>query len=220
MSGLESAIREFFSRFSVFKRPDTIDSAIRFGEFLATRSAFVSQKKLFEYVKTRMGLSYPRHFRDDNFIESLNIAKWHVYAAAMSDLAIWMAAQVYNRTGDGDETGEIARYWYSQVLHDRFDATIAEALPRIESDFASRVELTDWDFKGKGDHAFALSPKELVRWAPISDELKRYDVEIVENSIRFAWVAIRTDFNTAYDHDSFIADWRGNYAPEKNIVSR
>ena len=212
MSELESAIREFFSRFSVFKRPEPIDSAARFGEFMATRSAFVSQKKLYEYVKTRMGLSYPRHFRDDVFIESLNIAKWHVYAAAMSDLAVWMTAQTYGRTGDADECAKIARYWYARALEDRFDSTIAEALPRIEADFGNRVELTDWAVRGRKDYAFTLSPKELVRWAPISDELKQYDVEIVENSIRFAWVQIRTDFNAVYDHEAFIADWRQNYA--------
>ncbi|MEM7464964.1 MAG: hypothetical protein AAF362_20020, partial [Pseudomonadota bacterium] len=102
MSALKLTIQDFFERFSVFKKVQPIDSVDRFQEFLATRAAFVGQKKLYEYIKTRMGMKYPKVFQDDIFIESLNIAKWHVYAACMSDLGVWMSAQVYAKTGDRD----------------------------------------------------------------------------------------------------------------------
>ena len=208
MSGLKQAIAEFAARFSVFKRPDPIGSSAAFGDFLATRAAFVSQKKLYEYVKTRMGISYPKHFRDDDFIASLNIAKWHVYAAAMSDLAVWMAGQSYLRTGDADESAALARYWYDRVIDERFDKTVRHELPAIKKRFADRIALIDWAVMSKSDNAFTLSPKELVRWAPIAEKLKKHDSDIVENSIRFAWVQIRSDFNDVFDHESFIVDWR------------
>ena len=82
---------------SPWKRLEPVDSSKAFGEFLAARAAFVSQKTLFGYVKTRMGMKYPKMFQDEIFIESLNISKWQVYAACLSDLAIFMAAQVYAR---------------------------------------------------------------------------------------------------------------------------
>lgn len=210
--GWQPALREFFARFSVFKRTEPIASAAQFGDFLATRAAFVSQKKLYEYVKTRMGISYPRHFQDADFIVSLDIAKWHVYAAALSDLAIWMAGQAYKHTLDSEEAAAIARYWHDRTVEERFDATIAGGIEQIRQAFANRVALADWEVMSQRDHAFTLSPKELVRWAPIADRLKQYDVEVVENSIRFSWVAIRQDFNHTYNHAAFIADWRENYA--------
>ncbi len=69
------------------------NSAAGYADFLDSRAAFVSQKKLYEYVKQRMGMSFPVHFADDQFIASLNIAKLRVYAACLSDLALWMAAR-------------------------------------------------------------------------------------------------------------------------------
>lgn len=213
MSALKLTIQDFFERFSVFKKVQPIDSVDRFQEFLATRAAFVGQKKLYEYIKTRMGMKYPKVFQDDIFIESLNIAKWHVYAACMSDLGVWMSAQVYAKTGDRDETIAIAKHSFSKTLYDRFEADVLEQhAEEILKKFGDRLALTDWNVKSEDDSAFSLSPKELVRWAPIAPELKKYDVEVVENSIRFSWVSKRQEFREAYNHEAFIADWRANYA--------
>lgn len=212
MSALKTTIRDFFERFSVFKKAQPVVSTESFQDFLATRAAFVSQKKLYEYIKTRMGMKYPEAFQNDIFIESLNIAKWHVYAACMSDLAVWMCAQVYKHTGDREETVSIAKYVFSKTLHDRFDREVVEKHEKeILEEFGNRLALTDWNAKGADDSAFTLSPKELVRWAPIAPELKKYDVEIVENSIRFAWVAKRQEFLEVYNHEAFIADWRAQF---------
>lgn len=213
MNDWKSSVAAFFERFSVFKRSEPIDSSAKFGDFLATRAAFVGQKKLYEYVKTRMGITYPRHFRDEIFIESLNIAKWQVYAACLSDLAIWMAAQVYSRTGDVEETRQIAQYWFDRTIDDRFEkGALSDGPQAAKDEFGNRLALIDWNSCSKTDYAFSQSPKKLVHWAPIAPELKKYDVEVVENSIRFAWVAIRQDFNDVYDHEAFLADWHENLA--------
>lgn len=211
MSALKSTIQEFFERFSVFKKAQPIDSTKSFQDFLATRAAFVSQKKLYEYIKTRMGMKYPKEFQDDIFIESLNIAKWHVYAACMSDLAVWMCAQVFKRTGNRDETVSIAKYVFAETLYSRFEPEVVDKHAKeILEEFGNRLALIDWNAKAEDDSAFTLSPKELVRWAPIAPKLKKYDVEIVENSIRYAWVAKRQEFQEVYNHDAFIADWRAH----------
>ena len=44
------------------------------------------------------------------------------------------------------------------------------------------------------DAAFTESPAGLVRWAPVMDELKELDEEIVRNSIRFRWQEVRREF--------------------------
>jgi hypothetical protein len=56
------------------------------------------------------------------------------------------------------------------------------------------VARTDWLAVGKNEAAFAESPVGLVRWAPVMDELKELDEEIVRNSVRFRWQEIRSDF--------------------------
>ena len=57
-----------------------------------------------------------------------------------------------------------------------------------------RVARTDWLAVGDQEAAFTESPTALVRWAPIIDELKQLDEDIVRNSVRFRWQEVRRDF--------------------------
>ena len=70
-----------------------ISTIAQLCDFIATRAAFVSQKKLYGYVQTRMGMDYAKNFQDEVFLASLNIAKMHVFAACLSDLAIYAVAE-------------------------------------------------------------------------------------------------------------------------------
>lgn len=201
-------LQEFLARLSVFKKAPPIDSVPAFEEFLATRAAFISQKKLYEYVKQRMGISYPKMFEDKTFIESLNIAKWHVYAACLSDLAIWMGAQIHTHTGDRDETVALTCRAFANAVTKWIDSTqFSGEIDELIGRFADRAALVDWAAMAQGEKAFSTSPGELVRWAPIADRLKDYDTEVVVNSLRFAWLGIREQFRGAIDPHAVIADW-------------
>jgi hypothetical protein len=69
-----------------------------------------------------------------------------------------------------------------------------------------RVARTDWLAVGNDEAAFTESPAGLVRWAPVMDELKELDEEIVLNSVRFRWQEVRRDF--ARDLDTPRRCWR------------
>lgn len=186
-----------------------VDSLEAYEEFLATRSAFVSQKKLFEYVKTRMGMSYPKMFEDAPFIASLNIAKWHVFGACMSDLSIWMGAQLHARGAAAEEVAEMSRHVFGQAARGRIPRSeFTGEIDALVQSFDNRVALADWSALSEGENAFRLSPEALVHWAPIADELKKYDVEIVMNSLRFAWLAIREEFRRKLNAEAVLEDWR------------
>src|SRR3546814_11390174 len=51
----------------------------------------MAQKTLYGYLKTRMGTRYPRLFEDDVLIASVDLAKLHIYAACLADLALFAA---------------------------------------------------------------------------------------------------------------------------------
>src|SRR5690606_38462455 len=74
--------------------------------------------------------------------------------------------------------------------------------------FTQRIEATLWENVAVGGRAFTESPKALVKWAPIADELKMRDREIVENSIRFAWNEGNQDFRARLDAGAAATDWR------------
>ncbi len=201
-------LRQFASRLTVRRDTAPIDSVEALYGFVSTRAAFVAQKKLYGYLKARMGTRYPSMFEDEAFVASVNIAKMHVFAAALSDLAVHAVARV----GAGSALDDAGRHGLAQrcfragladnAAEMRDEATLAAWLTA----FDARLEGVQWANLVAGGDAFSESPRALLHWAPIADRLKRYDAEIVENSIRFAWIEIRRDLARRLDARAVAAD--------------
>jgi hypothetical protein len=172
---------------------DTFDALARFAH---TRAAFVAQKKLYGYLKARMGTRYPTMFEDDVFVASINIAKWHVFAACLSDITVHAVARVVAAGGLSPEEGrELATRCYEAGLAANGDGVPEEAMPDAwRAAFATRLARVHWDNLAAGGDAITECPAALYHWAPIDDRLKRHDQEIVENSIRFAWAEFTREF--------------------------
>ncbi|MCV0397039.1 MAG: hypothetical protein K5872_08465 [Rhizobiaceae bacterium] len=212
MTNLSEAVawlRDLASRISVRGERQPIADFAALCYFVRTRSALVTQKKLYGYLKERMGLSYPRVFEDDEMVASINIAKMHVFAAGLSDLTIHSIGQI-SRTGglDPEMRVSMACDCYRRGIEEfRDQAPDDGAVEGWLADFERRVNDTHWENLAAGASPFTASPKALVRWAPIADEHKKYDVEIVENSIRFAWNEVRQDLRARLDGPSVAADY-------------
>jgi len=183
-----------------------IDSVAALEDFVGSRSAYVAQKTLYGYVKTRMGTRYVAMFNDEKIIASLNIAKVHVFAACLSDLTIYAVAAALPGAG-AEDCAALARRCYAAALRDNTGAAPAEFSGQAAADeFARRLAETDW-YRARQPENFTRSPRALMQWAPIADKLKRFDNEIVENSVKFAWPAIREQFAKRIDADAVGADW-------------
>ena len=167
-----------------------ISSISSLNEFIETRAAHVAQTSLYGYLKNRMGTRYPEHFQDDAFVVSINQAKWRVYAACLSDLTIFSTG--YCLDGSKEDAEGLARHLFAQALNNSFtDDDAVEARPDAEAAFNTRLGFVDWSLAGKGETAFSQSPIDLVKWAPVTEEFKQQDSEIVMNSIRFRWREVR-----------------------------
>jgi hypothetical protein len=202
-------LREFAARFSARRNEGPIDTVDKLCDFAATRAAFVSQKKLYGYLKTRMGTRYQSMFEDDLFIESVNIAKMHVFAASLSDLTVFCVAKASLGHLEIGETEAFARRCFRAGIE--ANASHARDAADIEgwhADFERRLQGVHWGSAGASGEVFDESQAALLRWAPIAPELKRFDGEIVRNSIRFAWNEVRIDFRTRLEAESVSRDWR------------
>jgi len=175
---------------------EPIDTPEALGRFLDKRASFVAQTALYGYLRTRAGMRYPELFDDDPFVEAINIAKWHVWLDCLSDIAIYAGGRLARHAPR--EMPRIARVMVAVV-----DGVLAQAGTPAEAggEFAAhadrvrnRVARTDWLAVGDDEAAFTESPAGLVRWAPVMDELKELDEEIVRNSVRFRWQEVRRDF--------------------------
>jgi hypothetical protein len=186
-----------------------IDSVAKLQEFIATRSAYIAQKTLYGYVKTRMGAHYPAMFEDKNIIASLNIAKVQMFVACLSDLTVYAVATALqeNDTAKGAHVA-LARHCYVDSLRrNTEDAPEQFSAQDCIEEFEQRLALTDWLDLGRQLEAFSYSPRALVRWAPIEEKLKRLDREVIENSVKFGWRDIRDQFRRRLDAAAVAADW-------------
>ena len=209
MENFKWFLTAFKNAFSSFKKADPLDRISRYEEFMGTRSAFIAQKSLYGYLKTRMGMKYPKMFDDEEFVTSINIAKWNIYAACLSDLAVFMTAQTLLNSGDRDEALDMARKLHKNCVYQRFDVdNFTGEKSELINEFANRLAFVDWVGACKFDGAFGTSPLALLKWSPIAENLKKFDAPLVHNSIKFSWQAKRKEFHSLYRHDAFIADWR------------
>jgi len=198
--------RLFASAFNFKRHIGTIDTFEKIEDFAITRSAFIAQKTLFGYVKTRMGTRYPDMFKDDVLIRSINIAKMHVYAACLSDLTIWTVAVAYTHIDMPDsQRVQISESVFRNGLELNLDTSVSEfSVEDACRTFRTRLQTVDWHGAALTRDNFTESPPAVVKWAPIADSLKKYDVEYVENSVKFAWNNIRRQFIKRLSTDALV----------------
>ena len=78
-----------FSLFKVFLPKKKIKNIDDLQNFIQKKSAWISQVTLYSYLKTRMGTRYVLHFDNDEFMGSVNLAKWNIYSIALQDLTFF-----------------------------------------------------------------------------------------------------------------------------------
>jgi hypothetical protein len=179
--------------------------------FLATRASHVAQTSLYGYLRTRAGMRYPELFDDDGFVLSINIAKWQIWLACLSDLAVF-AGGLMARDLPAELTGVGAtvRGVVAEILAET--GKPEDSGPDFEDSARAvleRIEACDWSAITDDAAAFVESPPALVRWAPIVDELKEIDEPIVLNSVRFRWQEVRRDLRHTLDAAAVLRDASG-----------
>ena len=189
---------------SRFRRPAPVGDAAALADFVARHSAHAAQSALYGYIKTRAGFEYFRLFEDEDFLRSVNIAKWNIFAACAGDLAVFCGAHLHCRLSAPPEK-------VAATVEDALSQVFAEnaAPPDAGPDYARlmeaemiRVKNTPWESATDDESCFARSPDALVHWAPIEDSLKSRDAEIVRNSLSFRWKEVRDKFRRQADPDA------------------
>lgn len=197
------AIREHFG--STRRRTEPITDGDALAVFLETRASFMAQSSLYGYLRTRAGMRYPELFDDDPFVEAINIAKWNVWLACLSDLAVY-AGGLLARHGDAGTAGAVVTRLVERVLDKTgVPAEAGADYPLEVARLRGRLAGCDWAAVTDDEAPFSHSPDALVRWAPVIDELKALDAGIVRNSVRFRWQEVRRDLRRSLDAAAVLA---------------
>ena len=181
-----------FSLFKAFIPKKKIKNLDELEYFIQTKSAWVTQVTLYNYLKTRMGTKYVLHFDNDVFMASLNLAKWNIYSVALQDLTFFTFSYLkvnYNYQ-DIDQAKEI----FFKILDDEISNKMPlDIIDEAKKKFSDRLQNLNWEIYYK-DLPFNPSALSLYKWAPIADELKSLDRKIVLNSMILKWDIIKKEF--------------------------
>ena len=160
--------------------------------FIQTKSAWVSQVTLYNYLKTRMGTKWVLHFDDEVFLASINKAKWNIYSISLQDLTFYSLSylSVFFNYQDMDKANII----YDEILtKEKKNGMPEEIILQAKAKFTERLEKIDWNAYYKS-WPFNESALTLYKWAPVAEELKTLDRKIVLNSMILKWDNIKDEF--------------------------
>ena len=182
----------FFSLFKAFIPKSKIKNLDELEEFIQTKSAWVSQVTLYSYLKTRMGTRYVLHFDNDEFMKSVNEAKWNIYAVALQDLTFFTFS--YLKTNFNFEDTNNSKEIFLKILDNETTNNMPlDIIDKTKKVFDERLQSINWN-KYCNDIPFNQSALSLYEWAPIAEELKSLDRKIVLNSVILKWDIVKKEF--------------------------
>ncbi len=182
----------FFSLFKAFIPKSKIKNLDQLEEFIQTKSAWVSQVTLYSYLKTRMGTRYVLHFDNDEFMKSVNEAKWSIYAVALQDLTFFTFSYLKNNFNFKD-TGKSKEIFLKILDNETTNNMPLDIIDKTKKVFDERLQSINWN-EYSNDIPFNQSALSLYEWAPIAEELKSLDRKIVLNSVILKWDIIKKEF--------------------------
>ena len=181
-----------FAMFKAFIPKKKIKNLDELETFIQTKSAWVTQVTLYNYLKTRMGTRYILHFENDKFMGSVNLAKWNIYSVALQDLTFFTFS--YLKANLNYQGTDKAKEIFNKILDDEISNKIPmDIVDEARNNFDERFQSINWDIY-YSDLPFNPSALSLYKWAPIADELKNLDRKIVLNSMILKWDVIKQEF--------------------------
>ena len=153
-------------------------------KFIQQRSAHVTQNTLYGYLKTRMGHKFTVMVQDDIFSKSINIAKWNIYMVAIADCTFYTFSYLINEKNLKEN--DCKEIYLDIIKKEKTNGLNDEIYQKAKQEFLNRYEKIDFN-KYYLENPFKESCLALYNWAPIADELKTLDKEIVLNSMILKW---------------------------------
>ena len=179
-------IKRIFSKYRQIKTLDQIKN------FIQEQSAQVSQMTLYGYLKTRMGAKHVLMFEDKDFLNSINIAKWHIYSASLIDCTFFCFSFLYKEK-NFSKTEEANKIFFEILNDEKVNGMNSDAYENATKEFNSRYQKINWTNYFESS-PFEYSSNSLYIWSPIADELKKLDKKIVLNSMLLKWNNVQIDF--------------------------
>jgi len=161
-------------------------------EFVHRNASFVSQVTLLTYIKARAGTQYPKLFENTEYLKSIEIARSHLYTACVADLVFY----VINEHCLNDIKRKHIQFILSNLIDEvfsfaKYDENIFKEFDKMKKQCEEHLKALESD--AINHKLFKISSDTFFRWAPMAEEFKKEDEEIMRNSIHFRWIEVRRE---------------------------
>lgn len=188
-----------------WRAPPSLDTQADLAVFCAEQSAYMAQTNLYGYLRTRAGLQHFNLFNDKKFTALLRPARTKLVLICLEDLTLYAVAAIVDKGADKEQAEKLANMTFSQAVDEVADDSLPSAAYQTARDaFAAQLPHIEWAAR-LSPTAFEKSTAALIELAPIVDELKNYDTEIVSNSMRFKWMGVRAELARRLDAPRLLA---------------
>ena len=177
-----------------------INSKEDLKNFIQERSAHVTQTTLYGYIKTRIGTRYAMMFEDEVFLKSINLAKWNIYMAALTDCTFYVFSYLIDKKNLNHN--DALEVFIEIINNEKNNGLESKLYEDTKLEFNQRLKDIDWKIYHQ-DNPFKNSGLSLLKWSPIADNLKILDKEIVLNSIKLKWNIVENEFKELTKNLSF-----------------
>lgn len=168
----------------------SITSAAELSGLLTREASFLAQKSTIEYCRARAGLNWYKLFKEQVFLDALEVCRWEAFAAVLSDMMLVVEARLRPHATGAEErlAGRLA------ALHDAILASHAPPAHRAAGWSDAMAALPPRLLRAQlappqtPDRIAVAAGARIFEMLPIHPRLRGHDREMVINSIRFGMV--------------------------------
>ena len=165
------------------------------AKFIHCSASFVSQVVLITYIKARSGTQYPKLFENTEYLRSIDIARSKIYASSVADLIFYIIEEHFKDVIPVHQKNKNSKSLVEAIfkIAESEKIKLSKIFQAQEETFNQLKNL----FSNFDNHKkFKMSSDAFCRWAPMAEEFKKEDEEIMRNSIHFRWIEIRREIRT------------------------
>lgn len=183
-----------------FAKPPPIADAETLHRFLAAGAAFVSQKCTVEYCRARAGLMWDKLMLEKDFLDAMEVCRWEALGAVYADIAVMAEGFLRPHLDRKEQAPELADGLTASVR--RGLAAFPVPVHRVEQGWEPDLARLRSRL-GESQMAAPRHPKDIGHVAgpilyghmPIHSSLRRFDRELVTNSVRLQIVRVHEDMS-------------------------
>jgi hypothetical protein len=196
------------------KRRPPVATLDGLADFLAAQTAYVSQRTVLEYCRARTGLNWDKLYREQAFVDSLEVCRWEAYAEVLGEVAE-LALILLRRQSPVDPqvylpdmaaaVGAALRRHPVPGHRTSWDAAAAAIEQHLAQSLLAAPRAVHLAGFGAADAIFAH--------LPIHPDLRREDGEMFRNSVRFALCRVFDEMTRRLDVAALAQSLRGGGQP-------